>query len=200
MKNSRLIKLIITFYIYFIQFEKIKAEKTSWKDPISGFKYDWSKLKRNKNNPYIIKDKEIDDENFSIKYYFNIGKPLNQKCKNKTSSVFEMLEYEGKNTNICEILGRDESFNIYTIDKENPHLGIVLEYGDGDICKTSQNEELFQGKQDLKFIAQKKKMIILFWIFRKESKEIQNVLWNLKYILLLDAQLPFYQKLSQVKF
>ena len=158
MKNSRLIKLIITFYIYFIQFEKIKAEKTSWKDPISGFKYDWSKLKRNKNNPYIIKDEELDDENFSIKYYFNIGKPLNQKCKNKTSSVFEMLEYEGKNTNICEILGRDESFNIYTIDKENPQLGIVLEYGDGDICKTSQNEELvgFPRKTRFKIYCSKK--------------------------------------------
>ena len=148
MKNSKSIKLIITFFICLILIEKIKSEKTSWKDPNTGLKYDWSKLKRNKDNPYIIKDEEIDDENFSIKYYFNIGKALNQKCKNKTSSVIEILEYEGKNTNICEILGTVESFNIYTIDKQNPQLGIVLEYGDGDICKTSQNEELMGFKKN----------------------------------------------------
>ena len=151
MKNSKSIKLIITFFIYLILIEKIKSEKTYWQDPNTGLKYDWSKLKRNKDNPYIINDEEIDDENFSIKYYFNIGKPLNQKCKNKTSSVIEILEYEGKNTNICEILGSDESFNIYTIDTQNPQLGIVLEYGDGDICKTSQNEELIGFPRKTKF-------------------------------------------------
>ena len=132
----------LTFFICLIQIKKIKAEKTSWKDPITGLKYDWSILKRKRDNPYIVKDEEIDEENFEIKYYFNIGNTLNQKCKNKTSSVIEVLEYEGKTTNICEILGNDQSFDVHLIDHDNPNLGIILEYGDGDICKTSQDEEL----------------------------------------------------------
>ena len=140
MKNSKI--LILTFLIYLIQTKFIKSEKTSWKDPITKFYYDWTNLKRNIDNPYIINDAEIDDENFSIKYYFNFGNSLNKKCKNKTSSVLEILEYEGKETNICEVLGREDSFNIHLIDYEKPQLGIILEYGDGDICKTSQDEEL----------------------------------------------------------
>ena len=132
----------LTFFICLIHIKKIKAEKTSWKDPITGLKYDWSILKRKRDNPYIVKDEEIDEENFEIKYYFNIGNTLNQKCKNKTSSVIEVLEYEGKTTNICEILGNDQSFDVHLIDHDNPNLGIILEYGDGDICKTSQDEEL----------------------------------------------------------
>jgi len=132
----------LTFFICLIQIKKIKAEKTSWKDPITGLKYDWSILKRKRDNPYIVIDGEIDEENFEIKYYFNIGNTLNQKCKNKTSSVIEVLEYEGKTTNICEILGNDQSFDVHLIDHDNPNLGIILEYGDGDICKTSQDEEL----------------------------------------------------------
>ena len=132
----------LTFFICLIQIKKIKAEKTSWKDPITGLKYDWSILKRKRDNPYIVKDEEINEENFEIKYYFNIENNLNQKCKNKTSSVIEVLEYEGKTTNICEILGNDQSFDVHLIDHDNPNLGIILEYGDGDICKTSQDEEL----------------------------------------------------------
>ena len=132
----------LTFFICLIQIKKIKAEKTSWKDPITGLKYDWSILKRKRDNPYIVKDGEIDEENFEIKYYFNIGNTLNQKCKNKTSPVIEVLEYEGKTTNICEILGNNQSFDVHLIDHDNPNLGIILEYGDGDICKTSQDEEL----------------------------------------------------------
>ena len=127
MRKLNLLQLIITFFISLIQISEIKSEKTSWKDPITGFKYDWSNLKRKRDN---------------IKYYFNIGNNLNQKCKNKTSSVIEFLEYEGKRTNICEILGTEQSFDVHLIDNENPNLGIFLEYGDGDICKTSQDEEL----------------------------------------------------------
>jgi centromeric protein E len=142
MRKLNLLKLIITFFISLIQISEIKSEKTSWKDPITGFKYDWSNLKRKRDNPYVIKDEEVDEENFDIKYYFNIGNNLNQKCKNKTSSIIEFLEYEGKRTNICEILGTEQSFDVHLIDNENPNLGIFLEYGDGDICKTSQDEEL----------------------------------------------------------
>ena len=49
---------------------------------------------------YMIKDAEIDDENFSLNYYFNIGESINKKCKNKTASIIEVLGYEGKNTNV----------------------------------------------------------------------------------------------------
>ena len=142
MTKSKLLEIILTFFIYLNQFKKIKTEITSWKDPNTEIFYDWSILKRNKDNPYIIKDEEIDEENYSIKYYFNFGTSLNEKCKNKESSIIEVLEYQGKNTNICEILGTSESFNIYMINYDNPKKGIILEYGNGDICKTSQNEQL----------------------------------------------------------
>ena len=139
---KKVLKHVLIFIIYSIQIYKIKSEKTSWKDKDTGYYYDWSILKRSKDNPYMIKDAEIDDENFSLNYYFNIGESINKKCKNKTASIIEVLGYEGKNTNVCEILGTTESFNVKMIDYDNPKLGIILEYGDGDICKTSQNEEL----------------------------------------------------------
>ena len=137
-----LIKQLLILSIYLVQFNKIKSEETFWKDSETGAFYDWSILKRNSDNPYIIKDEENDDEKFRINYYFNIGKSLNIKCKNKISSVIEILEYKGKNTDICEILGTDESFNVRMIEPKEPKIGIILEYGNGDICKTSQNEEL----------------------------------------------------------
>jgi len=137
-----MIKHSLILFIYLVLFNKIKSVKTFWKDSITGAYYDWSIIKRNKDNPYIIKDAENNDDNFSINYYFNIGESLNIKCKNKTSSVFEILEYKGKNTDICEILGTDESFNVRMIEPNDPKIGIILEYGNGDICKTSQNEEL----------------------------------------------------------
>jgi centromeric protein E len=142
MKKPKLLDIILTFFIYLNHFKKIKTELTSWEDQKTGTFYDWSSLERNKDNPYIIKDAEIDEENYSIKYYFNFGKSLNEKCKDKEASIIEVLEYEGKNTNICEILGTSESFNIHMIDYDNPKKGIILEYGNGDICKTSQNEQL----------------------------------------------------------
>ena len=153
-----LIKQSLILIIYLAQFNKLKSEVTFWKDSITGAYYDWSILKRNTDNPYIIKDAEIDDENFSINYYFNIGKSLNIKCKNKTSSVIEILEYKGKNTDICEILGTDESFNIRMIEPKDPKLGIILEYGNGDICKTSQNEALmgYPRKTRLKIYCSKR--------------------------------------------
>ena len=130
--------------IYSIQFQKIFSEKniqTSWTDPISGNYYDWSSLKKSKDNPYVINDAEIDEENFSLKYYFNIGDILNQKCKNQTSSVIEILEYNKQKTEICEIIGKATSSKIHLIDHKNPDLGIVLEYGDGELCITSEKEE-----------------------------------------------------------
>ena len=137
-----LIKQSLILIIYLVQFNKIKSEVTSWKDSITGTYYDWSILKRSEDNPYIIKDAENEEDNFSINYYFNIGESLNIKCKNKTSSVIEILEYKGKNTDICEILGTNELFSVKMIEPKNPKIGIILEYGNGDICKTSQNEEL----------------------------------------------------------
>ena len=142
MKKNTFIKFLLSFIIYNIQYKKILSEETSWIDPITGLHYDWSKLQKNINNPYIIKDSEFDEENFSLKYYFNIGKNLPFKCKNKTASIIEFLEYDDKKTEICEILGNSEKLNIYFIDKNEPNKGIILEYGDGDICKTSQDEEL----------------------------------------------------------
>ena len=116
---------------------------TYWKDPISGNSYDFSSLVRHKNNPYIIIDPERDDDpDFSISYIFNIGKEHNILCNNKNSIIAEFLNYKEKNTNICEILGNIDSKNIYLIDDNNPNIGIVLEYGNGDICTTSQDENL----------------------------------------------------------
>ena len=140
-----LLKTVFTLLIFLIEFQKTNSDKnipTSWNDPITGSYYDWSILKKNRNNPYIIKDAEIDEENFSLKYYINIGNVHNQKCKNQSSSVTEILEYEGKKTEICEILGQASSTKVNLLDHKNPKLGIVLEYGDGDICTTSQREEL----------------------------------------------------------
>lgn len=142
MKKFNLFKQIIILFLFLIKYKIIKTEKTSWKDPISNSYYDWSILKRDKNNPYIIKDEEIDEENFSLKYFFNIGNSVNFTCKNKSSSIIEILELEGMYTNICEILGTEEFFNVHLIDYNNPKIGIILEYGNGDICKTSQDEEL----------------------------------------------------------
>jgi len=140
-----LLKTVFTLAIFLIGFHKINSDQnipTSWSDPMTGSYYDWSKLKKNKNNPYIIKDAEIDEENFSLKYYINIGDIHNHKCKNQFSSVTEILEYEGKKTEICEIIGQASSTKVNLLDHKNPKLGIVLEYGDGDICTTSQKEEL----------------------------------------------------------
>lgn len=147
MKKIILIKIYFVFILYINQFQKvynnnIESNPTSWTDPITGAYYDWSILKKNKNNPYIIKDSEIDEENFSIKYYFNIGDIHNQKCQNKTSSVTEILEYNNEKTDICEILGQSSSTKIKLLDYNNPKLGIVLEYDDGEICQTSPNEDL----------------------------------------------------------
>ena len=145
MKEIILIKTFLKFIILLNQLRKILTEEndlTSWTDPITGTQYDWSILKKNKNKPYIINDSEIDEENFSIKYYFNIGDIHNQKCNNKVSSVTEILEYNGEKTEICEIIGQHSSAKIHLLDYNNPNLGIVLEYGDGEICETSPNEEL----------------------------------------------------------
>ena len=147
MKKILLTKTYFSFILYIFQTQIIftetaKSNPTSWTDPITGSYYDWSILKKKKNNPYIIKDSEIDEENFSIKYYFNIGDIHNQKCQNKTSSVTEILEYNNEKTDICEIIGQPSSTKIKLLDYNNPKLGIVLEYGDGEICRTSQNDEL----------------------------------------------------------
>ena len=142
MKNVKSILTLITFLFHFKKIYTEKYIETSWTDPITGSYYDWSVLKKSKNNPYIIKDSELDEDNFSLKYYFNIGDILNQNCNNKTSSVIQLLEYNGEKTEICEILGHISSTKINLLDYNNPNLGIVLEYGDGDICKTSEIEEL----------------------------------------------------------
>lgn len=143
MRKFLLIKSIF-LVIYFFQFNYIYTGniQTSWTDPITNYYYDWSFLKRNRNYPYIINDKELDVENFSLKYYFNIGDFQNQKCNNKSSLVTEILEYNGKNTGICEIIGRESSINVNLLDYNNPNLGIVLEYGDGEICINSEKQEL----------------------------------------------------------
>ena len=91
---KKVLKHVLIYIIYSIQIYKIKSEKTSWKDKDTGYYYDWSILKRSKDNPYMIKDAEIDDENFSLNYYFNIGESINKKCKNKTASIIEVLGYE----------------------------------------------------------------------------------------------------------
>ena len=145
MKIKKLIKTLLRFIIYSFLFIKINSKDnipTSWTDPISGSYYDWSKLKHNRDNPYIISDAEIDEENFSLKYYFNIGDTHNQKCNNISSSVTEILEYNGEKTEICEIIGQASSTKIHLLDFDNPNLGIVLEYGDGEKCKNSENDLL----------------------------------------------------------
>ena len=142
MKLSLPIFLFLSFYLIKGIFSGINS-LTYWKDPIYGNSYDFSSLKRPKNNPYIIIDPEKDDDlDFSLKYIFNIGKEHNSLCNNKKSIIAEFLEYKEKNTNICEILGTFDSKNIYLIDENNPNIGIILEYGNGDICTASQNEEL----------------------------------------------------------
>ena len=145
MKIKKLIKTLLRFIIYSFLIIKINSKDnipTSWTDPISGSYYDWSKLKHNRDNPYIISDAEIDEENFSLKYYFNIGDTHNQKCNNISSSVTEILEYNGEKTEICEIIGQASSTKIHLLDFDNPNLGIVLEYGDGEKCKNSENDLL----------------------------------------------------------
>ena len=145
MKIKILIKTLLGFIIYSFLIKKINTEDnipTSWTDPISGSYYDWSKLKHNKDNPYIISDAEIDEENFSLKYYFNIGNTHNVICNNISSSVTEILEYNGEKTEICEIIGQASSTKIHLLDFDNPNLGIVLEYGDGEICRHSENDLL----------------------------------------------------------
>ena len=145
MKIKKLIKTLLRFIIYSFLFIKINSKDnipTSWTDPISGSYYDWSKLKHKRDNPYIISDAEIDEENFSLKYYFNIGDTHNQKCNNISSSVTEILEYNGEKTEICEIIGQASSTKIHLLDFDNPNLGIVLEYGDGEKCKNSENDLL----------------------------------------------------------
>ena len=145
MRIINLIQTKIFILLWFIQFQiilSINKILTSWTDPITGSYYDWSLLKQNRNNPYIIKDEEIDEENFSIKYYFNIGDILNEKCNNKTSSVVEVLEYNGEKTDICENLGHYSNAKINLLDDNEPNLGIVLEYDDGEICTTSIEKEL----------------------------------------------------------
>ena len=145
MKNKILFEIILRFILYLILFKNINTDQkipTSWKDPITGSYYDWSILKHNKNNPYIINDGETDEENFSLKYYFNIGDIHNQKCKNISSSVTEILEYNGEKTDICEIIGQASSTKIHLMDYDNPNLGIILEYCDGEICTNSDKDQL----------------------------------------------------------
>ena len=144
MKKIFLLKSVFAIIINIYQYNNIYTYNilTSWTDPITNNYYDWSLLKRDKNNPYMINDKELDVENFSIKYYFNIGDYNNKKCKNQSSLVTEVLEYNEKNTEICEIIGQASSTKVNLLDYNNPNLGIVLEYGDGDICTNSQREEL----------------------------------------------------------
>ena len=154
MKIKILIKSLLRLLIYSFLFKKINSDEnfpTTWTDPISGSYYDWSKLKHNKDNPYIISDAEIDEENFSLKYYFNIGDIHNQKCNNITSSVTEILEYNGEKTEICEIIGQASSTKVNLLDFNNPNLGIVLEYGDGDICKYSENNLLIGTPRKTRF-------------------------------------------------
>ena len=61
-----MIKQSLILIIYLLHFKKINSEETSWKDPETGVNYDWSILRKNKDDPYIIKDNETDDEEFSI--------------------------------------------------------------------------------------------------------------------------------------
>ena len=155
MKLQILIKTLLSFILYTNLFKKISTEENiplSWTDPISGSYYDWSILKHDKNNPYIITDAEIDEENFSLKYYFNIGDTHNQICKNISSSVTEILEYNGEKTEICEIIGQASSTKVNLIDYSDPNIGIVLEYGNGEICKTSEKELLMGIPRITRFI------------------------------------------------
>ena len=145
MKIKILSKTILIFILYSTLFPKINTDENiplTWTDPVSGSYYDWSILKHSKSNPYIITDAEIDEENFSLKYYFNIGDTHNQKCKNITSSVTEILEYNGEKTEICEIIGQASSTKVNLIDYNDPNFGIVLEYGDGEICTASEKDLL----------------------------------------------------------
>ena len=205
MKEIILIKTFLKFIILLNQLRKILTEEndlTSWTDPITGTQYDWSILKKNKNKPYIINDSEIDEENFSIKYYFNIGDIHNQKCNNKVSSVTEILEYNCEKIEICEIIGRHSSTKIHLLDYNNPKLGIVLEYGDGEICETSPNEELIElpRKSRFKIFCSNNNKDTFILDLPEGKQGQQNVYQNLKFIQLQDVQNHFYQKLNQVKY
>ena len=64
-----MIKQSLILIMYLLYFKKINSEETSWKDPETGVNYDWSILRKNKDAPYIIKDNETDDEEFSINIF-----------------------------------------------------------------------------------------------------------------------------------
>jgi hypothetical protein len=72
-------------------------------------------------------------------YYFNFGQNHNQKCKNQSVGVSEVLEVLKQATDTCEVLGRTESPEYSLIDKNDPKKGIYLTYGGGDRCTNGDN-------------------------------------------------------------
>ena len=132
-----MLKHLINF-IYIIQIIITSPPSLTWTDTVSGYTYDFSKLHKNPDKPWEIKDGN-ENSFFSMTYYFNFGESHNKQCKNQSVAVSEVLNVLDELTDTCEILGKTEDRNVYLIDNNNPLLGIYVEYGEGDLCTNSED-------------------------------------------------------------
>ena len=149
-KNVEINVILLLITIFIININITNSLSSSWVDPDSNYKYDWSSLKRPINNPYIFEDKDPNSI-FSLHYYFNIDENLNFKCNNNQGNVIEKLEIDGKIKEKCEILGTLSQRNIGLINDNNPNLGIYIEYIGVDKCSSVAEYNLYDKPRKTKF-------------------------------------------------
>ena len=150
-KNIQISATLLFIIIFIINIDISNSSSSSWVDPASNHKYDWSSLKRPITNPYILEDKDPNSI-FYLHYYFNIDENLNFNCRNNSGNVIQKLEVDGKVTETCEVLGILSKRNIGLIDENNPNIGIYIEYDGVDKCLSPAEYNLYNKPKKTRFM------------------------------------------------
>lgn len=122
-------------YLYLFLCFKIISNKlyAKWTDPKTKAHYDFSRLVKANNAPYVVAD-SYSEGNYTLKYFINIADYNSQKCNDMQGSVIEILYKDNVRTPVCEVLGKYDDYEINLLDKNNPSLGIYLLYQGGELC------------------------------------------------------------------
>ena len=128
------VAILILCALHFIKTES----HYEYTDKDSGTYFNFSKLKRETNNPWTVrKDSGI----FAEIFRFNFGQNVEFNCRGKQGAIAENTEAFSQPTPICSILGDFNAKKVELINKQNTREGIIVEYGNGDVCQTGMNME-----------------------------------------------------------
>jgi hypothetical protein len=119
------------FILLFLISDLIYSPDIEWTDSVSKTYYNLSGLKRDTNNPWIVRREKGAMAGVNS---FNFGVNTSTTCRGKSAAVVETFEVMGKLTPACNILGSLDYTEIKLINSADPYKGIVLQYGMGDTC------------------------------------------------------------------